>query len=133
MLPLTPSAPEHWLVAAVPPLVILGVGQMWSLAADGRHRTRGSAGIDVDREACNIAAMATRDYYAATQDSNALMGLVHVTSAGSLLAAARRVATDEQLSLGLNSDVRTVASDIEELQRTITKRLSSKRRRKSSQ
>lgn len=115
-----------WVAALLPPLVTTIAGGMLT-AAMPRASYRVSSSTTPDREVANVAAMATRDYYTATQDKNPLMALVHVTSAASLLTAARRMSTDEHLSIALSTDVRGIASDIEELQRSITARLARRR------
>jgi len=123
-------APQQhdWVVAVLTPLLFTIAAGMagqfgQAAAAVASHR----AAVMPDREAANVAAMATRDYFTATQDRNPLMALVHVTSASALLSAARRMSTDETLSLALNSDVRGIASDIDELQRSITAKMATRR------
>ena len=120
-----PEAYDWAAAAAAPAVVALLIATNLFNVRTTAMRT---SPVTNTREATNVAAMATRDYYTATQDKNPLMALVHVTSAAAYLAAARRLSSDEELSLGLNTDVRAVASDIDELQRRITARLGKARR-----
>ena len=117
---------SNWVAALAPPLLVACVAGIFASApkVDRVVASRPSE----HREVANVAAMATRDYFTATQDKNPMMALVHVTSASALLSAARRIGDDEQLSLSLSTDVRTIASDIDELQRKITARLGKARR-----
>ena len=117
---LRPAQPHDWLAAAAPVAIValLSYGKLL-----GKGHRLAPAPTTNNREATNVAAMATRDYYTATQDKNPLMAFMHVTSAAAYLAAARRMSTDEALSLGLDTNVRSIASDIDELQRRITARL----------
>ena len=117
--------PLHWVAAGVGPLVLFLASYVHSGFHSG-HALRLSS-IDVEREAVNVAGMATRDLYAATQDKNPHMALVHVTSAQAYMTAARRIMSDDDLSLAINTNVRTVANEIEELQRRVTGSLRRKR------
>lgn len=132
MLPrLRPPEALDWTAALAGPLLMMLVVNLWGGGGggDGGHRLAAhAAGSRPDREVTNVAAMATRDYFTARQDKNPLMALVHVTSASAMLSAARRIASDEQLSIALDTDVRGVASDIDELQRQITARMAKSRR-----
>lgn len=115
--------PQDW-IAAIAPAAAVGLLCFGGLLGGGQTAHRVTASEKPDhREATNVAAMATRDYYTATQDRNPLMAFMHITSAAAYLAAARRLSTDEALSLGLDTNVRSIASDIDELQRRITARL----------
>ena len=124
MIKMKEAAGSDWVAALVPPLLIACVMGLFNGAYGASASRRVVASRPSEhREVANVAAMATRDYFTATQDKNPMMALVHVTSASALLSAARRIGDDEQLSLSLSTDVRTIASDIDELQRKITARL----------
>jgi hypothetical protein len=67
----------------------------------------------------NLVHAASRQNFAATQDRNKYMRLMHSASALAQLEAARRVMTDEDLSRLTGANVRAMAHELERHQRKI--------------
>jgi hypothetical protein len=82
---------------------------------------------DQQKALAGLVHAASRAGFAARQDKNRYMALINTTTARAQLAAARRLLSDEDLSRMVGVDVRAMASQLEEHQRVVLSRISTKK------